>query len=71
MRPIYLTIAFLLLCGFQVILATNIAETSVTIPGIKYVIDPGMVKVRTYDSSTGIEPLIIVKTSKAQALQRW
>ncbi|KAG8371749.1 hypothetical protein BUALT_Bualt13G0120400 [Buddleja alternifolia] len=57
--------------GFRkVILATNIAETSVTIPGIKYVIDPGMVKVRTYDASTGIEPLIIVKTSKAQALQR-
>ncbi|XP_057808881.1 pre-mRNA-splicing factor ATP-dependent RNA helicase DEAH10-like [Salvia miltiorrhiza] len=58
-------------CGFRkVILATNIAETSVTIPGIRYVIDPGMVKVRTYDASTGIEPLIIVKTSKAQALQR-
>ncbi|KAL1556164.1 Pre-mRNA-splicing factor ATP-dependent RNA helicase DEAH10 [Salvia divinorum] len=57
--------------GFRkVILATNIAETSVTIPGIRYVIDPGMVKVRTYDASTGIEPLIIVKTSKAQALQR-
>ncbi|XP_051138871.1 pre-mRNA-splicing factor ATP-dependent RNA helicase DEAH10-like isoform X3 [Andrographis paniculata] len=57
--------------GFRkVILATNIAETSVTIPGIKYVIDPGMVKVRTYDASTGIEPLIIVTTSKAQALQR-
>ncbi|KAG6407409.1 hypothetical protein SASPL_130400 [Salvia splendens] len=54
----------------KVILATNIAETSVTIPGIRYVIDPGMVKVRTYDASTGIEPLIIVKTSKAQALQR-
>ncbi|KAL6573530.1 Pre-mRNA-splicing factor ATP-dependent RNA helicase DEAH10 [Orobanche hederae] len=57
--------------GFRkVILATNIAETSVTIPGIKYIIDPGMVKLRTYDPSTGIEPLIIVKTSKAQALQR-
>ncbi|CAI9761818.1 unnamed protein product [Fraxinus pennsylvanica] len=57
--------------GFRkVILATNIAETSVTIPGIKYVIDPGMVKVRTYEASTGIEPLIVVKTSKAQALQR-
>ncbi|KAL2510077.1 RNA helicase family protein [Forsythia ovata] len=57
--------------GFRkVILATNIAETSVTIPGIKYVIDPGMVKVRTYEASTGIEPLIIIKTSKAQALQR-
>ncbi|KAL6528024.1 Pre-mRNA-splicing factor ATP-dependent RNA helicase DEAH10 [Orobanche hederae] len=57
--------------GFRkVILATNIAETSLTIPGIKYIIDPGMVKLRTYDPSTGIEPLIIVKTSKAQALQR-
>lgn len=57
--------------GFRkVILATNIAETSLTIPGIKYVIDPGMVKLRTYDASTGIEPLIVVKTSKAQALQR-
>ncbi|KAL6570956.1 Pre-mRNA-splicing factor ATP-dependent RNA helicase DEAH10 [Orobanche gracilis] len=57
--------------GFRkVILATNIAETSVTIPGIKYIIDSGMVKLRTYDPSTGIEPLVIVKTSKAQALQR-
>ncbi|XP_057961180.1 pre-mRNA-splicing factor ATP-dependent RNA helicase DEAH10 [Malania oleifera] len=57
--------------GFRkVILATNIAETSVTIPGIKYVIDPGLVKARTYDPRTGVESLIIVKTSKAQALQR-
>ncbi|EPS65693.1 hypothetical protein M569_09084, partial [Genlisea aurea] len=54
----------------QVILATNIAETSVTIPGIKYVIDPGMVKLRTYDALTGIEALIIVKISQAQAYQR-
>ncbi|KAI5678910.1 hypothetical protein M9H77_09860 [Catharanthus roseus] len=57
--------------GFRkVILATNIAETSVTISGIKYVIDPGVVKARTYDADTGIESLDIVKTSKAQALQR-
>lgn len=57
--------------GFRkVILATNIAETSVTIPGIKYVIDPGLVKVRGYSPESGIESLIIVKTSKAQALQR-
>ncbi|XP_028065254.1 pre-mRNA-splicing factor ATP-dependent RNA helicase DEAH10-like isoform X2 [Camellia sinensis] len=55
---------------FQVILATNIAETSVTIPGIKYVIDPGFVKARTYCAHTGMESLIIVPTSKAQALQR-
>ncbi|XP_021910350.1 pre-mRNA-splicing factor ATP-dependent RNA helicase DEAH10 [Carica papaya] len=57
--------------GFRkVILATNIAETSVTIPGIKYVIDPGFVKARSYDPVKGMESLIIVPTSKAQALQR-
>ncbi|XP_059629455.1 pre-mRNA-splicing factor ATP-dependent RNA helicase DEAH10-like [Cornus florida] len=57
--------------GFRkVILATNIAETSVTIPGIKYVIDPGVVKTRDYCSRTGVESLVIVATSKAQALQR-
>ncbi|KAF5186164.1 Atp-dependent rna helicase protein [Thalictrum thalictroides] len=57
--------------GFRkVILATNIAETSVTIPGIKYVIDPGMVKARCYNPRTGMESLITIPTSKAQALQR-
>ncbi|KMT08916.1 hypothetical protein BVRB_6g136350 isoform A [Beta vulgaris subsp. vulgaris] len=54
----------------KVILATNIAETSVTIPGIKYVIDPGVVKARNYNPRTGIESLNIIPTSKAQALQR-
>ncbi|KAF5738029.1 hypothetical protein HS088_TW13G00923 [Tripterygium wilfordii] len=57
--------------GFRkVILATNIAETSVTIPGIRYVIDPGFVKARSYDPVKGMESLIIVPTSKAQAIQR-
>ncbi|KAL9420589.1 hypothetical protein AB3S75_038205 [Citrus x aurantiifolia] len=57
--------------GFRkVILATNIAETSVTIPGIKYVIDPGFVKARSYDPVKGMESLIVVPISKAQALQR-
>ncbi|GJZ79267.1 pre-mRNA-splicing factor ATP-dependent RNA helicase DEAH10 isoform X1 [Tanacetum coccineum] len=57
--------------GFRkVILATNIAETLVTIPGIKYVIDPRLVKVQSYYPDSGIESLIVVKTSKAQALQR-
>ncbi|KAM7267059.1 hypothetical protein ACFE04_009225 [Oxalis oulophora] len=57
--------------GFRkVILATNIAETSVTIPGIKYVVDPGFVKARCYDPLKGMESLVIIPTSKAQALQR-
>ncbi|KAI8015003.1 hypothetical protein LOK49_LG05G00569 [Camellia lanceoleosa] len=54
----------------KVILATNIAETSVTILGIKYVIDPGLVKACTYCARSGMESLIFVPTSKAQALQR-
>ncbi|XP_060967106.1 pre-mRNA-splicing factor ATP-dependent RNA helicase DEAH10 isoform X1 [Cannabis sativa] len=54
----------------KVILATNIAETSVTIPGIKYVIDPGLVKARSYDPKQGLESLTVVPISKAQALQR-
>lgn len=57
--------------GFRkVVLATNIAETSITIPGIKYVIDPGLVKARSYDPGKGMESLIVVPTSKSQALQR-
>ncbi|PKA47082.1 putative pre-mRNA-splicing factor ATP-dependent RNA helicase [Apostasia shenzhenica] len=57
--------------GFRkVILATNIAETSVTIPGIKFVIDPGLVKARAYSPVTGMESLVITSTSKAQAFQR-
>ncbi|KAL7165795.1 hypothetical protein ACSBR2_036628 [Camellia fascicularis] len=57
--------------GFRkVIPATNLAETSVTIPGIKYVINPGLVKARIYRARTGMESLIFVPTSKAQALQR-
>lgn len=57
--------------GFRkVVLATNIAETSITIPGIRYVVDPGFVKARTYDPSKGMETLDVIPASKAQALQR-
>ncbi|EOA39748.1 hypothetical protein CARUB_v10008395mg [Capsella rubella] len=57
--------------GFRkVILATNIAETSITIPGIRYVIDPGFVKARSYDPRKGMESLDVVPASKAQTLQR-
>lgn len=54
----------------KIILSTNIAETSLTIPGIKYVIDSGMVKRRVYDSVNGLETLKIVRISKDQAWQR-
>lgn len=54
----------------KVVLATNIAETSLTIDGIKYVIDPGFVKMNFYDPRTGMESLKIIPISKASANQR-
>jgi len=52
------------------ILATNIAETSVTLDGIRYVIDCGKCKSRDYNSATGMESLTVADVSKAQAAQR-
>ncbi|RWS29246.1 putative ATP-dependent RNA helicase DHX33-like protein, partial [Leptotrombidium deliense] len=49
---------------------TNVAETSVTIPGIKYVIDSGKVKCRVYKPGEAFEMLKVMKISKAQAAQR-
>uniref|UniRef100_UPI00398E8330 ATP-dependent RNA helicase DHX33 isoform X1 n=2 Tax=Pristiophorus japonicus TaxID=55135 RepID=UPI00398E8330 len=54
----------------KVILSTNIAETSVTIPGIKYVVDTGMVKAKRYTPESGLEVLAVQQVSKAQAWQR-
>ncbi|XP_055301326.1 ATP-dependent RNA helicase DHX33 [Sitodiplosis mosellana] len=54
----------------KIILSTNIAETSLTIPGIKYVIDSGAVKRRVYDSKTGMDTLKVRKISQDQAWQR-
>ncbi|CAJ0564601.1 unnamed protein product, partial [Mesorhabditis spiculigera] len=54
----------------KVVLATNIAETSVTIDGICYVIDPGFSKQNSFDARAGVEHLHVVTISKAAANQR-
>jgi ATP-dependent RNA helicase DHX8/PRP22 len=54
----------------KVVIATNIAETSITIDGIYYVIDPGFVKVNAYDPKRSMDSLIVQPISKAQADQR-
>lgn len=54
----------------KVVLATNIAETSLTIDNIMYVIDPGFAKQNNFNSRTGMETLMVVPISKASANQR-
>ena len=57
-------------CALQVILSTNIAETSVTVPGVRYVVDTGFVKARAYSGKAAAECLQVVPVSQAQARQR-
>ncbi|GAO47206.1 hypothetical protein G7K_1416-t1 [Saitoella complicata NRRL Y-17804] len=54
----------------KVVLATNIAETSITIDGVVYVIDPGFVKENVYNPRTGMESLVVTPCSRASANQR-
>ncbi|KAG0263660.1 DEAH-box ATP-dependent RNA helicase prp22 [Mortierella polycephala] len=54
----------------KVIFATNIAQTSVTIPNIRFIVDSGFVKQKMYDSTTGMDGLLVVPISKAAAIQR-
>ena len=54
----------------KIILSTNIAETSVTIPGIRYVVDSGLAKIRSYKNSTGIDTLKVEPISKNSSTQR-
>ncbi|XP_051140404.1 ATP-dependent RNA helicase DEAH12, chloroplastic-like [Andrographis paniculata] len=54
----------------KVIFATNVAETSLTIPGVKYVIDPGMVKESRYEPATGMNILRVSWISQSSANQR-
>ncbi|KAJ1333698.1 ATP-dependent RNA helicase DHX8/PRP22 [Microdochium nivale] len=54
----------------KVVIATNIAETSITIDHIYYVVDPGFVKQNAYDPKLGMDSLIVTPISQAQANQR-
>eukprot|EP00045_Choanoeca_perplexa_P014801 m.176469 g.176469 ORF g.176469 m.176469 type:complete len:700 (+) comp16799_c0_seq4:1310-3409(+) len=54
----------------KIIVATNIAEASVTIPGIVYVVDSCFVKMKGYNPKTGIESLVVTPVSQASANQR-
>lgn len=54
----------------KVVLATNIAETSLTINGIIYVIDPGFSKQKSYNPRSGMESLVVTPVSRASARQR-
>ncbi|KAJ6445542.1 ATP-dependent RNA helicase (Hrh1) [Purpureocillium lavendulum] len=54
----------------KIVLATNIAETSVTVPGVRYVVDCGKAKVKKYRPRLGMESLLAKVISKSSALQR-
>lgn len=54
----------------KVIISTNVAETSITVPGVKYVIDSGFVKQIEFNPHTGIESLVTTPNSKSSAVQR-
>ncbi|XP_046552871.1 probable ATP-dependent RNA helicase DHX35 [Haliotis rubra] len=54
----------------KIVVATNIAETSITINGIVYIVDCGFVKIKAYNPTSGIESLVIVPVSQASANQR-
>ncbi|RUS75928.1 hypothetical protein EGW08_016316, partial [Elysia chlorotica] len=54
----------------KIVVATNIAEASITIPGICYIVDSGFVKLKAYNPMSGIESLVIVPISQASANQR-
>jgi ATP-dependent helicase HrpA len=56
--------------GRRVVLATNVAETSLTVPGIKYVIDPGRARISRYSLRTKVQRLPIEPVSQASANQR-
>jgi len=56
--------------GRRIVIATNIAETSITVPGIRYVVDPGTARISRYSKRTKVQRLPIEPISQASADQR-
>jgi ATP-dependent helicase HrpA len=56
--------------GRRIVLATNVAETSLTVPGIRYVVDPGTARISRYSARTKVQRLPIERVSQASADQR-
>ncbi len=56
--------------GRRIVLATNVAETSLTVPGIRYVVDSGLARVKRYSYRNKVEQLRVEKISQAAARQR-
>ncbi|OCK78266.1 P-loop containing nucleoside triphosphate hydrolase protein [Lepidopterella palustris CBS 459.81] len=54
----------------KIILSTNIAETSVTVPGVRYVIDSGKVKIKQFRNRLGLDSLLVKPVSQSAAIQR-
>src|SRR5207249_12199571 len=54
----------------KVVVATNVAETSITIDGVRLVIDSGLARIARYDANRGINTLLVEKTSRTSAEQR-
>ncbi len=56
--------------GRRIVLATNVAETSITVPGVRYVVDPGLARISRYNRRTKVQRLPIEAVSQASADQR-
>ncbi|MDR1423125.1 MAG: ATP-dependent RNA helicase HrpA [Azoarcus sp.] len=56
--------------GRRVVLATNVAETSLTVPGVRYVVDTGLARIKRYSPRNKVEQLQVEKISRAAAQQR-
>lgn len=65
-----ISLSCLVLSVRKVVLGTNIAETSLTIDGICFVVDTGFCKQKSYNPRSGMESLIVTPVSKAASRQR-